>query len=385
MKVAVVTAYPHDPAAPVGGVESVSVNLITGLARISDLDVHVVTTTSRCPRTEVCDDGPFTVHRLPHCPRRTLTGAIGSGRRRVKRYLKRLAPAVVHSHDVYGLMVKGLAIPRVFTIHGFIHADTAVSGTPWSRLRWRMWQRLEIAGWADQQHIISISPYVRQRLAGLVNAVIHDIDNPVAESFFAVRRRERPGTIFSAAVITPRKNTLALIDAVEILIKRGVDVHLRLAGPIHNTPYLQRVAERVRDPKLAGRVKLLGTLTAQRVREELALASVFALVSLEENSPMGIEEAMAASVPVVTSNRCGMPHMVRDGESGFLVDPTRPVEIADRLEVLLDNDAQGRRMGASSRLFALGRFHPAVVAMRTVEVYRHAMRDHGEGAYRAAG
>ena len=41
------------------------------------------------------------------------------------------------------------------------------------------------------------------------------------------------------------------------------------------------------------------------------------LTSLEENSPMGIEEAMAARVPVVASNRCRIPYMVCDEESGF--------------------------------------------------------------------
>jgi len=46
----------------------------------------------------------------------------------MRRYLADLGPDLVHSHDVYGLMVKGLPIPRVFTVHGFIHADTAVSG-----------------------------------------------------------------------------------------------------------------------------------------------------------------------------------------------------------------------------------------------------------------
>ena len=60
-----------------------------------------------------------------------------------------LAPDVVHSHDVYGLMVKGLRVPRVFTIHGFIHADTLVSGSRLARLRSWIWRFFEVAGWRD--------------------------------------------------------------------------------------------------------------------------------------------------------------------------------------------------------------------------------------------
>ena len=70
----------------------------------------------------------------------------------------------------------------------------------------------------------------------------------------------------------------------------------------------------------------------------MACAAAFALISLEENSPMAIEEAMAAGVPVVTSNRCGMPYMVRDEESGFLVNPDDSEETAERLRQLLTDD-----------------------------------------------
>jgi glycosyltransferase involved in cell wall biosynthesis len=90
---------------------------------------------------------------------------------------------------------------------------------------------------------------------------------------------------------------------------------------------------------------------------------------------MGIEEAMAAGVPVVTSNRCGMPYMVRDGESGFLVNPTNPEDIARRLGQLLKNDELRRSMGAKGREIALDRFHPAKVAARTREVYYRAIHD----------
>ena len=88
---------------------------------------------------------------------------------------------------------------------------------------------------------------------------------------------------------------------------------------------------------------------------------------------MGIEEAMAAGVPVVTSDRCGMPYMVRDGETGFLVDPGDPVEIADRLGELLASEDLRRRFGQRARQVARERYHPDAVAARTAEVYRRAV------------
>ena len=188
----------------------------------------------------------ITIHRLPVPKGSVLMTALTTGRRTVCDYLRRLRPDVVHSHDTYGLMVKGLDLPRVFTIHGFIHADTLVSGVNLPKLRSRIWKWAETSGWADQPHIISISPYVRERISGKVRGTIHDIENPVSESFFRIDRREKPGVIFSAAVVSPRKNTLALIDAFEILMRQGVDSQLRLAGKIVEPNYGRMVEERLR-------------------------------------------------------------------------------------------------------------------------------------------
>ena len=232
-----------------------------------------------------------------------------------------------------------------------------------------------MACWREQPHIISISPYVRERLTGIATGVIHDIDNPISERFFEISRNERKGVIFSAAVISPRKNTLTLIDAFEKLISEGIDAELRLAGSVVEPRYGRLVEEKISTYGLQNRVIMLGRISTDQIMKELSAASIFALVSLEENSPMGIEEAMAARVPVVTSNRCGMPYMVRHVETGFLVDPKDSEDIAWRMKQLLEDDTLRSKMGEKSHLIAQDRFHPKVVARRTWEVYYEAIRN----------
>lgn len=378
MKVAIVTHFPQDPEAPHGGVEAVCVNLARWLGSFDDLDIHVVTMDRTVEAVSVSYRGRVAIHRLPGIKGYVLTTAIGKGRQEISRYLIGLAPDIVHAHDTYGLMVKGLPIPRVFTIHGFIYGDTLVSGKKLAWFRSKIWQWLETSGWADQPHIISISPYVRERLTGIATGVIHDIDNPISERFFEISRSERKGVIFSAAVISPRKNTLTLIDAFAKLISEGLDAELRLAGSVVEPRYGRFVEERIRAHRLQDRVLMLDRISTDQIMKELSAASIFALVSLEENSPMGIEEAMAARVPVVASNRCGMPYMVRHGETGFLVDPKDSGDIAWRMKQLLDDDTLRNKMGEKSHLIAQDRFHPKVVAHRTREVYLEAVRSHNK-------
>ena len=179
--------------------------------------------------------------------------------------------------------------------------------------------------------------------------------------------------IFSAAVISPRKNTLILVEAFSRICAEGINAELRLAGKVVDEGYGASLINLIRNRGLENKVTLLGGISGDQVRRELSAASVFALVSLEENSPMGIEEAMAARVPVVASNRCGMPYMVRHGETGFLVNPGDPDDIAKWLRHVLADDEGRHNMGEKSRAIAFERFHPDVVARKTREVYYEAM------------
>jgi glycosyltransferase involved in cell wall biosynthesis len=377
LAVVVVTSFPRDPDNPCGGVESVSVNLVRALSRLDDLDVHAITTDPACPAVQTGTWRNVRLHRLPQRGKNILSDATGPGRRQMKRYLARLAPDVVHAHDVYGLMVKGLAVPRVFTVHGFIHKDTAVSGTRFARLRAILWRQIETAGWADQPNIISINPYVHEYVKNFTQATIFDIDNPLGEAFFDIPRREIPGRIFCAAGgINPRKNVLGLVRAFARLVDQGVPAELRISGGAGDKSYYRQVLDFIHDHQLENRITLLGRIDFRQICEELATAAVFTLVSLEENSPMSIEEAMAAGLPVVTSNCCGMPYMVRDGESGYLVHPNQPEEVAGCFRTLLEDPDLRHAMGEKSRQIALDRFHPDRVAQRTRHVYRRAVEDH---------
>lgn len=373
-RIAIVTSFPADPLRPSGGVESVSVTLVEYLARAADFEWHVVTLDHNTAAATRSEWRGVTLHRLPDPGGAVLTKSTGRGRRLIHATLASLRPDLIHAHDTYGLMVKGFrAAPRVFTVHGFIHKDTLVSGQRLAWLRSQIWKPVEIGGWADQDHIVSISPYVREFLAGHTRATIHDIDNPIREDFFRIERRVVPGRIFCAAEISPRKNTLVLVKALQRLLAAGIDAELRLAGKVANAGYGAELDRYVTQKSLGDRVKRLGLIAYEQVKEELATASIFALPSLEENSPMGIEEAMAAGVPVVTSNRCGMPYMVRDGESGFLIDPNDPADVAARMAEILVDSALSGRMAAAAKAIAADRFHPLRVAERTLGVYRRAL------------
>ncbi len=139
---------------------------------------------------------------------------------------------------------------------------------------------------------------------------------------------------------------------------------------MRHSNYIKDVEACIEEHALGDRVKLLGHISHDQLDQQLGLASVLLLPSRQENSPMVIAEAMSAGVPVVATNQCGMPFMIQEGKTGFLIDSESTEQIADRLCKLLNSNELHQKMSQESRERALARFHPTMVAKKTMDVYR---------------
>ena len=371
MKVAVFSRYPNNSKHPKGGIESVTVVLVKALANLADLDVHVVTLERDRLKSVVEEDGDVKIHRLPgsHWPE-ILDIHIGPGRHRLVSYIAYIKPDVLHLHETYGLALGNFPTPHVFTIHGFDHANLVADSAKYAWIRSPLWKYVERRGLSMQKHIISITPYVRKMIEPLNSANIYDIDNPVDERFFKIESRPEPGRILCSGWINERKNTLGSVEAFARIATRYPDAKLVIAGQAKEAKYFDRVKQYIEQNGLDDRIKILGHINHIQMVEELAKTSVFLLPSRQENAPMAIAEAMAAGLPVIVSNRCGMPYMVEEGKTGFLIDPESTEQIADRLNELLDSEQLCQKMGLAGHDLAIKRFHPQAVAKKTRDVYR---------------
>jgi len=370
VKVVFFSRYPENLIHPKGGIESVAVVLVKAIAQLGGLDVHVVTLEYSKDRIEVERYENVTVHRLPRsrCPE-MLDIFVGPGRRRLIKYIRKLKPDVLHTHETYGLALGGISIPHVFTVHGFDHANLLSDSARLAWIRSRLWRFVERRGLSTQKHIISITPYVRMMIEHLTSANIYEIDNPVDERFFKIKHQPEPGRILCVGWISERKNTLKAIEAFTPIARNYDKAKLVIAGEPKEADYFNRIKKFIHNMKLSDRVDFLGHINHKRLEQELARACIFLLPSRQENSPMAIAEAMAAGIPVIASNRCGMPYMVEERETGFLIDPESTNQIADRLAQLLVSDKLCRKMGETARRVAMKRFHPSAVALRTRAVY----------------
>jgi glycosyltransferase involved in cell wall biosynthesis len=303
---------------------------------------------------------PLQSLRRPLRPWRDLAALV-----ELTRLLRRERPDILHASSskagVLGRVAALLArVPiRIFTAHGW--AFTAHAGL--ASLLYR---------WADRlvRPLTSVTVCVaeQQRAAGIAARTCDPERTVVIPNGVDVagapraRLDGRPPVVVAVGRLKPPKDALTLVRAL-VRLPRG-SYEARIVGDGPDRP---RVEEEIRSLGLTEHVRLAGD--RRDVPAQLAAADVFVLSSASEGMPVSVLEAMAAGLPVVASRVGGVPELVAEGESGLLVDPGEPDELAAALLRLVQDPELRRRLGAAGRARAEQRFDVDAFRRAHVELY----------------
>jgi glycosyltransferase involved in cell wall biosynthesis len=131
--------------------------------------------------------------------------------------------------------------------------------------------------------------------------------------------------------IETEKHIDELLRAVALL-DPALEVQVEIIGDGEQRPALERLA---RELLIADRVHFAGYAPEEYLKLQLTRASVFAMPSRAELQSIATMEAMASGLPVVGANAMALPHLIHDGENGFLYEPGDIHAFAERLTRVL--------------------------------------------------
>ena len=373
MKIAMVSPFPEQSSLFRGGVEAAACILANGLRALGEIDIHVIAPSSGVfPATEERDG--MTLHWLP---RGKLPGFIDYWslfRHRIHKLLREIQPDIAHFHGLAGWTL-GYHAPYVYTVHGIAERDLDHQSGHLVKLRRAVYALVEQIGRRRSPHTIVISPYVLDQIGSQVLGKRYSIENPVDADVFEVRRNCGLPQVLYVGQINKRKNVSGLIEAFALLKARSSNATLRIVGELDHADYVNQCRRLVHEYDLQESVSFLGRADRKMLLNELSQAACLALVSRQETAPIIVEEAMAAGVPVVASKLCGLPYLIEDGITGFLVDQNDPQHIAERIHLILSNTQRANEMGERAQLIALSRFHANAVAQRTLALYKRILSE----------
>jgi len=199
------------------------------------------------------------------------------------------------------------------------------------------------------------------------------IDNGVQlDAHFEAEAAHHPPRILYVGLLTPRKGVLDLLEASQMLLARRIEHELWIVG---GTPDEGPTAEAAVRAKVTVTARLLGTRAPEDMPAAYASADVFCLPSWWEAMPLSILEAMASCLPVVATDVGDVSRAVLDGDTGFVVAPHSPQQLATALETLLTDSDLRRRMGAAGRAHVEDGFSSDVTARKVSDLYLELGRE----------
>jgi glycosyltransferase involved in cell wall biosynthesis len=176
--------------------------------------------------------------------------------------------------------------------------------------------------------------------------------------------------ILFAGLLEESKGYFDLIKAVPILKRDHPEIEVFLAGRWQANGFKEKVQSYVHENNLETQVKFLGVVTGAEKIKLFKSSDVFILPTYFylEGQPVVILEAMAAGLPVITTDRGSIKEMITHGKNGFIISPRSPHCIAEKVALLIEDENLRRRMGEISYRMAKERFSLAQYVDGVVEV-----------------
>ncbi len=215
-------------------------------------------------------------------------------------------------------------------------------------------------------------------------AGVHHLGVDCSAFSFLPRRPDDDGTIrlLSIARFVEKKGLHYAIEAVSKLVRLHRNVRYVIIGDGELRPALER---QIAEAGVAEHVQLVGWQDQSQVTAWLARSHVLVAPSVtasdgdQEGTPTVILEALATGLPVVSTMHSGIPEMVCDGESGFLVAERDANALSERLSYLVEHPEHWMKMGRAGRAAVEREYDIEKLNDKLVDKYRDLVKQVAEG------
>jgi glycosyltransferase involved in cell wall biosynthesis len=288
--------------------------------------------------------------------------------RLVRRYIRTAGrPDIIHAHCVFwaghaaARIRRQYGIPFVLTEHSSAFPLGQVQGRKASDAA----RILLEAG-----RVLGVSSYLGKRLREFApGGRISCVPNYIDTEFFSPRRESagRPYAYVAVCNLVPLKRVDLLLRAFSRVCLAGHDAQLEIAGDGPDRRPLEELAAALH---IAGRVRFLGEIGREGVRDAIGRAGALVLASTVETFGVVLIEALAMGVPVVSTDSGG-PRDIVTPETGILVGEDTPEGLAAGMTEVFRRTYRSDAI----RRYAERKFSPAAVANQLIDIYSEVLTE----------
>lgn len=160
-----------------------------------------------------------------------------------------------------------------------------------------------------------------------------------------------------------------LLQAAELMQRRGMDFRLTLAGPEGTAGDRRQIQSKIDAKNLTSCVEYIGTVTGVEKTQLIEASDIYVQPSHQEGLPISILEAFAHELPVVATRVGAIPEIMDDDVQGLTVPPHDPAALAQAMGALLVDVPRRFALGFAGRALADSRFSIARFRADLVALY----------------
>ncbi|HEY9888077.1 MAG TPA: glycosyltransferase, partial [Candidatus Obscuribacterales bacterium] len=238
--------------------------------------------------------------------------------------------------------------------------------------RWRLDEKIRqaqfvacISYFCRSQGMLFVEPDHWPKLRIIHCGVEPDLFTPVAHSGQGTR-------LLYVGRLAAMKGLPVLFEALSTLGDRYPEVKLTVVGDGSERAAIEASAVQL---GLGDRVEFVGYKSQAEVRDYLQATDIFVLPSFAEGVPVVLMEAMAAGVPVLTTQIAGVPELVTHQETGWLVPPGDAKALAAALETLIADAALRNRLSQAGQAKVAADFNIGLEAQKLADIFRQMAGD----------
>jgi glycosyltransferase involved in cell wall biosynthesis len=239
---------------------------------------------------------------------------------------------------------------------------------------------MEWFAFTKAQRVFSVSAYTKNHVVenlGLKPEKIEVVYNGFASEFFNVRRQNMSmnGTeIVFHGRLNPQKGVDTLLKSLALVTKQldgTKKIHLNIVG---RGPWEQEYRELARSLGISQNVSFPGWMSIEQMAELFSKASLSILPTRTESFALNIGEAMAAGVPIISTNVDSVPEIITDGKTGLLVPPDNPEALAEKMLYAVTHPAEMEANARAGRTWVRENFTWEKVAEKYTLAYEELLK-----------
>lgn len=386
-----------------GGAEQIAFQHAQFLAATGH-EVVVITTVRESLHAGVVQEGTYQVHRLVCAYHerwrayRSLWNPVIVAQ--VKKIIAEFKPDVVHAHNIHtNLSYACLSVARRYastvclTFHDAMSFDYGKVGYLGERAKsslLRSWQTYGLVrvnpirnycirrALRSCTHLFAVSEALAERIRqhGIAPVVVHhngiavsaEKKDPVAvEAFRRTHGLMGKRVLFFGGRVSALKGASVALEVLRQVRKVRPDTVMLVAGSPQSVVSLKKEAEQ---KEMVDALVFAGWLSADEMRCAYALSDVVLVLSLYcDPFPTIVLEAMAAGVPVIATKWGGAQEALVDGVTGFVVDPTATMDVAQAVMKLLRDEDLRQRFGRAGRERVVAHFNQETLFNKLLTYY----------------